>query len=189
MGFIVVALFICIGFYCLSIKAKSDNEKQVKKLTEEFKEEGLEFLASYVFRCLGGFKDMGACEECYICVCRDRLRITLIKKENGVTLGSKVADVLISDITDIALENERSIVEKVSLGKLMVFGLLSFGMQGKQKEVNRELLVLTFNYNNEEVSLILTEYYKNTNTKFNFLQYVNSLRSNENEALITEKQA
>lgn len=188
MGFIVVVLLICIGFYCLFIKTKSDNEKRAKELTEEFKAEGLEFLADYIFKCLGGFKDMGACEECYICVCRDRLRITLIKKENGVTLGSKVADVLMSDITDIALENERSIVEKVSLGKLMVFGLLSFGMKGKQKELNRELLVLTFNYNNEEVSLILTDYYKNTNTKFNFLQYVNSLRSNENEALIMEKQ-
>ena len=51
-------------------------------------------------------------------------------------------------IRDISIETERSLKEKASLGKILLFGVFAFGMKGKTSEVNREYISLFSKYTN-----------------------------------------
>lgn len=180
---VIIFTIIVIGIplFFLDKWSSKKIEKDRRNKIEEYKKEGLEYIGLYSFKCLGGFKDIGACKNCFINLFKDRIRIKLYKEgANGEFLGSKEVEVMIDDIVDTTLENESKIIEKVSLGKMAVFGLLSLGMQGKEKEIQRELLILSIKHEDNIVNLVLTDSEKNSNATFKFLQEVNSLK-NESE--------
>ena len=176
-GVIKMFIFILLAIIILYIWVFTSAEDTIANEKEKYRKEGLEYVGISSFECLGGFKDMGACKDCFIDLFEDRLRIKLYKKnQGGGILGSKEVEIMMKDIIDISLENERTISERISLGNLVVFGFLALGM--KQVEINRELLVLSFKYENDIVNLVLDKT-KYGNELFSFVQQVNSLRNSQ----------
>lgn len=45
-------------------------------------------------------------------------------------------------ITDVAIENTKSIEQRVSMGKLLFFGILAFGMKKNQEDIIKEFIVI-----------------------------------------------
>lgn len=178
MGFILFIVLILGIVIIYAHQAEGNGEIRRQSYEKEScQKESVEYVERYSFKCLGGFKDMGACESCFIDLFDDRLKIKLYKKSSsGSILGSKEVEVKLTDITNLELQNESQIIERVSLGKMVVFGLLSLGMKGKEVEIKRELLVVTFNYQNEVVNLVLEDALKGSNSTFKFAKEANELR-------------
>lgn len=172
----IVGIFVLFITWCIVVDAPR-MEREEKKKIEDYRKQGLEYIGLFSFECIGGFKDIGACKDCYIDLFEEKINITLYKKnQSGTVLGSKIVDIKMSDILSAELQTETQISEQISLGKLITFGILSFGMKKKQNEIIREYLLINMNYNNEKVSLILKttkddEY--NEKKQFELLQQIN----------------
>lgn len=59
------------------------------------------------------------------------------------------------NIKDIFIENERSIQQQVSLGKLIMFGGLAFGMKKKNVEINKEYVIINVIDEDGEYNVVL----------------------------------
>lgn len=189
MKFIILFFFIIIGIY-IYITNYLDSAKNKEKLNA--KDQHINSTHKFSFICHGGLKDMGFCKSCFIELFKDRIIIKLYKEDNiGSIIGSKSLEVMLTNIIDLSLQTEKEIKEKVSLGKILVFGFLSLAMDKKSYTINKEFLVLTFNNNDEKVNLILESKYNDLDT-FKLLteinEYKKQIKTSSNEVIHTNLQ-
>ena len=71
--------------------------------------------------------------------------------------------ILFSNIKEISLQNEVQIQQQVSLGKLILFGWLAFGMEKNKKEINNEYIVLTVDDGDGKYNILLQSYVSDDN--------------------------
>lgn len=102
---------------------------------------------------VGGFKDIGICRHTYLDLMEDRIIVTFKDDSKGIKEKKQIK---YSDVLDVSIQTETQIKEKVSLGKILVFGVLSFGMKGNQSTISQEYLVMKVKYNNEDLDLIFS---------------------------------
>lgn len=100
------------------------------------------------FEYLGGFRDVSAPKK-----------FDLIFKENEMifnfinTSTSKI--IQRGDINDIEIMTQSQIKNEISLGKLLVFGILAFGMKKEEEEI-KNYVVLKYKDNDKHRSVIIS---------------------------------
>lgn len=166
-------IWICIlvGFIILVLWAmfSDPNGEKHKKFLDDidkgnyehyykmYKEnENLEYVNQYFAQFLGGFKDIGYCEDCHMVLFRDRLRLSL--KCNAYD-KTKI-DINISDIKNVEMITEHHLVDKDN-SKKNKSNTIKYGYVGaKALEKNEKELIginlikINVNYNNDNIELL-----------------------------------
>lgn len=112
------------------------------------KEQGIVYAAVNV-RYIGGFKEISGGKQVNFDLTHSQVKIVFSPQQ--------IKSINISDIIDVECSTEDSITREVSLGRMLVFGALSFGMK-KEKHTVRRFLVIKFMQDNTERSLVLEMY-------------------------------
>lgn len=73
----------------------------------------------------------------------------------GFTSGLSKKIIKFENIKDVFIENEHSIQQQVSLGKLIMFGGLAFGMKKKNVEINKEYVIINVIDEDGEYNVVL----------------------------------
>lgn len=146
---ILFLIGVIVMVYMLINKGARKCEESIK---DDYRKIGLEYLETYnnVSYC-GGFKDVQAKENNKIIVFKDRIQI--LNK-----------DILFSNIHDCSIQSESQLVERASMGKLLCFGILAFGMNGKVTNINKNYVVIRCNYKKSDIDLVLD--FKDENESF-----------------------
>ena len=164
-----VVVFIVIGIGIFLFIYYFTNTNNSTKLNEdireyEYFEQGLIYIDEYKYvSYFGGFKDKGKSDD-----------IKVIVFENKIDFKFSYDDtreIFIKDIHDCRIQTEKQLSERVSMGKLLCFGVLAFGMKGKQKELSKDYVVVRYNYENEDIDLVLDLHYGNEE----FVREINNL--------------
>ncbi|NFL87398.1 hypothetical protein FDB24_10730 [Clostridium botulinum] len=108
---------------------------------------------------LGGFKSVSSSKSCLVTIYEDKIKIYI---------HGRYANIMKQDILDVMIKNENQIKEQISLGKLICFGVLAFGMRGKSKVITKDYVVLKIIYNEEELSLIFN--FENSQITMKFIE-------------------
>ena len=140
----LIEILLCIGAITAVYILINKGAKKCKESTKNnYRKIGLEYLETYNnVSYFGGFKDVQAKENNKVIVFKDRIQI--FNK-----------DILFSNINDCSIQSESQLVERVSMGKLLCFGVLAFGMNGKVKNVNKNYVVIRCNYKKSDIDLVL----------------------------------
>lgn len=160
----ILFIIIGIGLYEL-FKPKKYDFEELKQI------DGKE-ANDYVQTCYyGGFRDISAKEIPFInfYMFEDRVRVivNLYRKMISYT------DIKREDVISVRYMNEREIKESISVGKILVFGLVGLAMRN-QKEINREYIVLTCRYEGEMIDVVLNNQYVSNVECFDKLnKYIN----------------
>ncbi|WP_346938185.1 hypothetical protein [uncultured Clostridium sp.] len=166
----VLLLFVAIAMIVLPVKLVMNSNQRKEELREdEYEDEGLEYEGiKYFGNFIGGFKDIGYCEFLRVDFFKDRIGIEIkdLKKDIKENRYIKLNDVL-----DVKIQTETQIKESVSIGKLLVFGILSFGMKGNEKTLIDEYVVMKVVYNNDELNLIFK-----MSDSYNFIKDINRFK-------------
>lgn len=132
-----ILLMIIVGIVFivkLIKKSNKDTERLLVEIEKKHKEtkinkynkKGVSFISNYTLKCYGGISGFSGSSESYslnIDVCNDRLVIETNINEKYI---------MAKDINYCKISTEKEIEEKISLGKLVVFGIWAFGMKKKQ---------------------------------------------------------
>lgn len=156
MGIIMLIVVGIILFGC--VVAFSDPEKSLKETQRMCVNIGNEIWVgeevldmchgSYV----GGVKNVSANLEA------NKIMYFL---RSGIGIGSQNgAKKLIKygDIQDVYIDNTRSIEQKVSMGKLLCFGLLALGMEKNTQQTIREVIVVNVKDEDGEYNVFIEAY-------------------------------
>ncbi|OSA91031.1 UNVERIFIED_ORG: hypothetical protein B2H93_14840 [Clostridium botulinum] len=177
MTFIYLIVIITIGAYVYDYfyKKKQEknyiptNEKEYSSLEEVYLDYGYNYIKPLIeTKYIGGIGTISINNNINIDILKEGL-LFLYKDYGTLSIVDTETNKLLikwSDVTNIYIETQRSIQERVNLGKLFVFGILAFGMKGKQKELNKEYVVLDVK-NEKDFSIILD--CKNTQYALNSL--------------------
>lgn len=115
-----------------------DNDK---KNRQELQKSGYnDANALIILKYLGGIKTISA---------KNNVQVRLLKEGICFIYGGNQKKIIdYSDISDVYIDTQISIQEKVSMGKLLCFGVLAFAMSGKQVNSSKEYIVLEINEDN-----------------------------------------
>ncbi|MBN1075971.1 hypothetical protein DVV91_16745 [Clostridium botulinum] len=146
-------IIICFGFMIMCIYAGFDvlADRKVDSLKIQNECRNYNAIKDFIiFKYIGGIKNISINSNVTIKLFKEGISFTYLS-------GTERRNYMIhsNEIEDISIQTQQSIQEKVSVGKLLVFGILAFGLKGKQKELNKEYLVLNVNKNNENFNVIL----------------------------------
>jgi len=155
---IIIALFLIICFTVANSTTKDIEDKEKIK----FSNQGYHYIGFSGMIYKGGINNISV---------NNPVSISLL--EEGINFHSGVIDKTISfdSIEDMSLQSQQYIQNQVSLGKLVCFGILAFGMSGKQNSINDEYIVLNVDDENEQYSVLLQAYEPKDNQKrFNIIE-------------------
>lgn len=140
----LIEILFCIGAIAVVYVLINKGAKKCEESTKDnYRKIGLEYLETYNnVAYYGGFKDIQAKENNKVLVFKDRIQI--FNK-----------DIMFSNINDCSIQSESQLVERVSMGKLLCFGVLAFGMNGKVKNINKNYVVIRCNYKKSDIDLVL----------------------------------
>lgn len=167
MESILLLILIIVGGIIVSANingSKKLQENEKKEILEkkknlnkkEWEAEGCKFIEGLDLVYKGGIKNISS---------NGNGEIYISALEDGVGVINGVAKKVIKydNIKDMYIDNERSIKEQVSLGKLIFFGVFAFGMKGKEREINREYIVINVVDEDGEYNVILQGYVQDEN--------------------------
>lgn len=166
----IIGFILILAFLIVSGKITCDNED--KKRSEYYKSQGLVHIKTFIPKFLGGFNDVGACEICMFDLFKDRIVIKL-SGGKGSNIFNKTKTIMIDNILSVKVQTESEIKEKVSLGKLVCFGVLAFGMDGNKKTISDDYVVMKARHNDEEVNLVFQ-----IDNYTDFMSSINQVRYN-----------
>lgn len=149
------------------------HHKNVSEVTEvKIKRIGSNLIYHDVLDYMGGFDDVigSIYKDCHVYVFDDILRFRLTKM--GGFDDDIFKDIYYKDVIGAKIVSEKYISEQVSMGKFICFGLLSLGMKKNSTSKVNEYLVITINYNDEEISIVLDREYN----KENMIELLNKIR-------------
>lgn len=154
----MIFLIICTIIAIILLKPKKEKEKKRNPIIEEIK-----------VKYYGGFKDLCGKGSCIIIQEIDKIRFLIIKDEGGVVKRNYSYD----NIKSCSIMTESQIQEQVSLGKLLFFGALAFGMKGKQKEITNEYIVLEI-LEGEQLSSVILQYELGNQYLYDMFRFANN---------------
>lgn len=151
MGVIIFLFILGIIYY---ITFTSDGLMQQAKQYKDgknkmYKEKGFNWVqdSSFKLHYKGGIKNLSVQMDTTIDILKEGLNFIYSEKrveEDNNNKQTILQSIYIdfSDIKSIEIQTESSIKSQVSLGKLLFFGVLAFGMKRKEKESIQEYIVL-----------------------------------------------
>lgn len=143
------AILILGGLFLFFFFGGIFDGNQEKKKFLKYKKQGLKFIKEYnSVKYYGGIQGLNVEDTGKVILFDDRVRIL------GYTI-------LLREIESCNIQTERQITERVSMGKLLFFGVLAFGMKGKQRELSKKYIVLRYNEFNEMRDIVMDFGYKN----------------------------
>lgn len=125
---------------------------------------------------------VGGCKEIYdsgltgwMKVKKDMIEIKYAQKSEGY-----VYIIPIENVLEAYLQSEEDIQKQVTLGRLLVFGILAFssGLKKKTKEMKKYMVIKFLNKNGEEETIIY-----DSNRYFDALEKINYFKNNYEENL------
>lgn len=161
-----LAAFVVFLFFYVGIILDGRN---MRKNFLKYKEQGLRFIKEYnSVKYYGGIKGFDIEHTGKVIIFSDRVRIL----NNTIYL---------EDVESCKVQTERQITEGVSMGKLLFFGVLAFGMKGKQKELSKKYIVLRYKCLDEMRDVIMDFDSKNEDFERWISIIKRELRENENK--------
>ena len=141
-------LFLILGIIVVIFGIVISEVEKDKKNREELKKSGYnDANALIILKYLGGIKTISI---------KNNVQVKLLKE--GIFFiycyNNEKKIITYNNITDIYIDTQTSIQEKVSMGKLLCFGVLAFAMNGKQVNSTKEYIVLEVN-ENDKYNIIL----------------------------------
>lgn len=141
---IIIIVALIWGFSYNIPKEEKDKEEQVSEIGSRIW--GEDATIPHYIRYAGGIKGLSVNAELnkYVCFLKNAISV-------GITDKKKI---LYKDITDVVIENTKSIEHKVSMGKLLCFGILAFGMKKNKEEEIKEFIVVNVEDEDGQYSVI-----------------------------------
>jgi hypothetical protein len=134
------------------------------KILNRYKNKGYNFIETLGVNYKGGFKDISV-----------ETPIIIDLLQEGISFNNLMYEKVIpfENILNISLQSKQYIENQVSLGKLMFFGILAFGMNKNQKKFNDEFIVLNLKDNNENYNVLIqaNEYTNNQSIYDKIVKY------------------
>jgi hypothetical protein len=151
MWIIIIILILGIFIYIGNNIVKNENDKN----TNKYKNKGYNFIETLGADYKGGFKDISI-----------ETPIIIDLLQGGISFNNLMYEKFIpfENILDISLQNKQYIENQVSLGKLIFFGILAFGMNKNQKKFNDEFIVLKLK-DSGEIYNVLIQAMEHTNNQ------------------------
>ncbi|EDS77048.1 putative MurF [Clostridium botulinum C str. Eklund] len=136
-AFIIMCVCFGIAFLLMKDMSKTQQKEKLNGIV----------MSDHYARYIGGLPDLAGGKDA-----------TLYIKENEITLETfgvnPITKIInMKDITKAEIQSETQINQSVGLGKLIMFGVLAFGM--KKKSEVKSYLLLGYKDNNEERNIIL----------------------------------
>lgn len=103
----------------------------------------------------GGFEGIGYQKKVDVLIYSDKI---IVKKDLDWH-----KEILLSDIEDCTIQTETQLKERVSMGKLLCFGVFAFGMKGKQQAIAQDYTVVRFKDGDKVSDLVLYNSSNNLN--------------------------
>lgn len=129
-----------------------ENENQ-ENINRDLNKRGYNKISNFIiFRYIGGIKTISSGNRVQIKLLKEGICFSYKKGEIG---ESRNYIIKFENIEDIYLDTQQSIQERVSLGKLICFGVLAFGLKGKQIQNTKEFIVLEVCENDKNYNVIL----------------------------------
>jgi len=166
----IIGIILILAFFIVLGNSICNNED--KRRSEHYKSQGLVHIKTFVPKFLGGFNDVGACEICIVDLFKDKIVIKL-SGGKGNNIFNKTKTIMIDNILGLKVQTESEIKEKVSLGKLVCFGVFAFGMDGNKKTTSNNYVVMKARCNDEEVNLVFQ-----IDDYTDFMSSINQIRYN-----------
>jgi hypothetical protein len=149
--FLIFTIFITVISVWFANKVSKQTQERNKKLGIIYNIE-----MDYV----GGFKDVLLKQKCILKLYKDKLVISMTSKQLTISL---------ENIIDIDGKFETEIYNDVTLSRLLLTGVLAFGLK-KKTEITRKFLIIEFKEKNSIYKLIFEgDSADNFITKFNEL--------------------
>lgn len=142
MGIFIIGIIIISILYSIYEYKKEPGNKIEKELRERYLQYGYHYIESLNVKYMGGIPNISVNSKNSFEITKEGLLILTATNSTPYLGGSKETLVPWGSIKNVSFQNEKSIQQQVSLGKLLVFGVLAFGMEGKEKSINNEYLVL-----------------------------------------------
>lgn len=168
MWIIIIILILGIFIYMGNNIAQSENSKTVNK----YKNKGYHFIETLGIDYKGGFKDISVDTPIIVDLLQEGISFNNLMYEKMIPFDN---------IIDISLQSKQYIENQVSLGKLIFFGILAFGMNKNQKKFNDEFIVLKLKDNNENFTVLIQamEHTSNQSIYNKIIMYKNKLNLKE----------
>lgn len=143
---IIIAIVIII---CCMLSSK-DMKKIDKENMDKFSKLGYHYIESLGAYYKGGIKNISI----------NNNAITIILLQEGLNFDTGIVEktIFFKNIKDISLQSQQHIQNQVSLGKLIVFGVLAFSMEGKTNTINDEYIVLNAIDEDGEYNVVMQPY-------------------------------
>lgn len=122
-------VFIILACWIIYLKIKYPISKIEEDFKNDFLKRGYHYIKSFSLNYIGGIKDISASNKVLFDATEEGLLISYF--DNNCSNEKLIKW---NDIKNVSFQTEQSIKEQVSLGKLFVFGILAFGMKGKEKK-------------------------------------------------------
>ena len=142
-------LIVVIGFILLVVYLGKDAEKiekqQLKYQEELDRKRGYKLVSTHKVDYIGGFKSLEPQKSVQLEICSDRIRLNT----------NKIQNILYKNIVDVSIKTEQEIKERVSLGKLICFGVLAFAMKGTEEVLSKSYLMITVKDREDYLGILL----------------------------------
>ncbi|WP_252241679.1 hypothetical protein [Clostridium sp. ZBS18] len=147
MGVIILLIIVVIIIY--KIYPYDEKVEKIDMLTRDnmdfFSKKGYNYIKNGFFvHYKGGIRNLSV---------NSSVIVDLLQE--GIAFNKDKKIILFKNINNIILENETQIQQQISLGKMLIFGALAFGMERKNKEINNEYIVLKVEDEDGEYSVLL----------------------------------
>lgn len=145
-----ISLIIIIVFVIVFISMAKKGRNQLQEYKDKLKDEGLEIILADEFIYLGGYEEIGECNNCTMTIYNNKISLSF----SGVSLEGSfkvVKDIDYKDLISVDCKTQTQIQETPSLAKVCLFGIWGFAMKGKTKELSQSCLVI----NTTENSIII----------------------------------
>jgi hypothetical protein len=153
-----IIVIVCVLGICIYIGLSTGKELE-EQSRNKFSKQGYHFVDYCGAEYKGGIKDISI---------NNSVSIDIL--EEGLNFSSTVGDklILFEKVKDISLQNKQYIENQVSLGKLLVFGVLAFGMNKNKKQINDEYIVIKVSDEDGEYNILLQAHeYTNNQDVYN----------------------
>ncbi|MVX64655.1 hypothetical protein GKZ28_13225 [Clostridium chromiireducens] len=156
LGIIIVVIG---GLYFYDYIRTRNNPNNNKTLEDYYKDAGYTYINPLIdVKYLGGISDISIKNRIDYTLTKEGLLLLYSDIDQIPVINSKYTKQKLikwDNIKDISLQTEQSIKEKVSLGKLVCFGIFAFAMSGKEKLSTKEYIIINVNDPKGEYNICL----------------------------------
>lgn len=143
---LMIILGIISIILILYYNSNSNKREMTKKKTNIFSKLGYNYIETINVYYKGGLKNISS---------NTPTSVNLLQEGIGVISETQIEIIPFSNIIDMSLQNNQYIQSQISLGKLIVFGVLALGMKQSSNSINDEYIVLKIHDEDGEYNILL----------------------------------